>query len=276
MSFKCPVCNLGLKLQSNSYICDNNHVHDISKHGYVNLLMANQKRSKVPGDSEEMIKSRNVFLSKGYYSSLTKEVNKLIEKSISIENSNILDIGCGVGYYIKELRNYSKENENLNIYGIDISKIGIQIAAKRKNSAKLAVSSAYNLPFLDNTFDLLYSIFSPVMPSECERVLKKDGILIMVGPGEEHLSGLTKYIYDTVIPHSGNNILDETNEFEFIESLEIKENISVIHDDVLDFIKMTPYYWKMSKEQLEKINQLNELVTPIHFYIKKYQKINKK
>lgn len=272
MSFKCPVCNSELTLQANSYICNNKHVYDISKHGYVNLLMVNQKRSKEPGDSEEMIKSRNTFLNKGYYHSLTKEMNQLILKSISLENQNILDVGCGVGYYLSDLKNDCTDYKNFNFYGIDISKPAIQLAAKRKMGAKLAVASAYNLPFLDNSFDLLYSVFSPVSPDDSARVLKNNGLLIMVGPAEEHLSGLTKHIYDNFVPHSGNSILDESNEFEHIESIEIKENIIVNKEDILDLIKMTPYYWQMNKEQLDKIDKLEKLETLIHFYIKKYQK----
>lgn len=271
MSFKCPVCNLGLMLQSNSYICKNNHVHDISKFGYVNLLMVNQKKSKDPGDSEEMNKSRNAFLNKGYYNSLSEKLNQMISKNIS-PNSSILDIGCGVGYYLSKLKESTKESENIHFAGIDISKSAIQIAAKRKIGANLAVASAYNLPFLDQSFDLLYSVFSPISPSDSARVLKENGGLVIAGPGEQHLRGLTTYIYDNIIPHSGNNVLDDSNEFEYIESIEIKENITVQKEDILNLVKMTPYYWQITKEQLEKINQLESLETPIHFYIKKYKK----
>lgn len=273
MSLKCPVCSLELVLQSNSYVCNNNHVFDISKYGYVNLLMVNQKRSKIPGDSEEMIKSRSAFLSKAYYSHLSEKINQLVYESFSKENQNILDIGCGVGYYLGELKNNFTGDNSLNLYGIDISKSAVQLAAKRKiSNAKLAVASAYNLPFLNESFDVAYCVFSPISINENARVLKKDGIFIMVGAGEEHLRGLTKYIYDTFVPHGGNNILNNNEEFELLESLEIKENINVRQEDILDLIKMTPYYWKMTKEQLERVNSLENMETPIHFYIKKYKK----
>ena len=273
MSLKCPVCNLELVLQSNSYTCNNNHVFDISKYGYVNLLMVNKKRSKIPGDSEEMIKSRNAFLNKGYYGCLSEKINQLIYKSISKKEENILDIGCAVGYYLWELRNNFNGDNHLNLYGIDISKSAVQIASKRKiPNSKLAVASAYNLPFLDEIFDIAYCIFSPISINENERVLKKDGILIIVGPGEEHLSGLTKYIYDSFVPHGGNNILNDSNSFELVESFEIKQSVKVLQEDILDLIKMTPYYWKMSEEQLQKVNNLEILQTVIHFEIKKYKK----
>lgn len=271
MSFRCPVCNLGLELKQNSYICKNNHVHDISKHGYVNLLMANQKKSKEPGDSEDMIKSRNAFLNEGYYHSLSTKLSEMIEKSLNKNTASILDVGCGVGYYLSVLKNHL--NNNSKFYGIDISKPAIQIAAKRKLGANLAVASAYNLPFIDNSFEVLYSVFSPVSPQECNRVLKDDGFLFMVGPGQEHLSGLTKLIYDKVVPHKGNNVLDESKNFELIEQIDIKETITVLKDDILNLVKMTPYYWQMTKEQQNTINELEKLETTIHFYIKKYQKI---
>ena len=271
-NFKCPVCSLELKLQSNSHICKNNHTFDISKNGYVNLLMVNQKRSKTPGDNDEMIKSRNAFLSKGYYSSLSTQLNSMLYESFPLEKQSLLDVGCGTGYYLFGLRNYLKENNHVELYGIDISKPAIQLAAKFKMGANLAVASAFNLPFLDEVFDLLYSVFSPISPDESARVLKENGYIILVGPGEEHLSGLTKHIYDTSIPHGGNQVLDNSDVFEHITTLELKENIVVQKEDILNLVKMTPYYWQMTKEQIDAISLLDKVETVIHFYIKKYRK----
>ena len=275
IKLKCPSCDSKLVLRDKSYVCENKHLYDIAKYGYINLLLANKKNTKIPGDNQEMIKSRSVFLNKGYYLSLSDSINKCISLLIGDNQSTkILDIGCAEGYYLNQLQQVFTLNSKNLLSGIDISKYAIQLSAKRKMNAMLAVANIYDLPFFDKEFDIIYSIFTPIDIKEIERVLTYNGSLIVVGPGEEHLSGLTEHIYDNVVSHSGNyNIVDNNKKFECKKVLEIKENIVVEHNDILDFLRMTPYYWQTTEEKKENILKLTKLSTPIHFYIKVYKKL---
>jgi 23S rRNA (guanine745-N1)-methyltransferase len=271
VSLKCPVCNEALNKENNSYICTNRHTHDIAKEGYVNLLLAQHKRSKNPGDSEEMIRSRQAFLNKGYYKILS---NAIVQKLSSIPQAfeqNILDVGCGEGYYMQGIVDVSA---NSKLYGIDISKSAVKLAGKRKMGATLCVASAYDLPFFDESFSSIVSVFSPVSASELERLLKSDGNIIMVGPAEEHLKGLTAHIYDEVLAHKGNySVIDESESFVLNEQIEIKEEIVVKQEDILDLLRMTPYYWQITVEKKEKILALSELRTMVNFYVRVYGKV---
>ena len=95
----------------------------------------------------------------------------------------------------------------------------------------------------------------------------------MVGPAEEHLKGLTSHIYDEVLPHKGNySVLDDKKGFMLKEQIEIKKEITIKKEDILDLLKMTPYYWQTTIEKKEKILALDELKTIIHFYIRVYSK----
>ena len=78
--FICPVCSSLLSRDGKSYTCINNHTYDISKEGYVNLLLANQKQSRDPGDSKEMLDARKSFLNKGYYKPLARSIASIIIK----------------------------------------------------------------------------------------------------------------------------------------------------------------------------------------------------
>ncbi len=268
--FKCPVCNHPLDKKQNSYICDNRHTHDIAKEGYVNLLLAQHKRSKNPGDKEEMIRSRQVFLNKGYYKTLSDTIVEYIQTMPQKFNQNILDIGCGEGYYMHELLKASS-NSTLLLSGIDISKSAVKLAGKRKMGAMISVASAYDLPFFDNSFSTILSVFSPVSSVEIKRLLKSHGEIIMVGPGEEHLKGLTTHIYDEVLPHKGNySVIDKSKDFNLKEQIEIKDEIVLKQEDILHLLRMTPYYWQISVEKKEKILALDELRTTIHFYLRVY------
>ena len=101
----CPICKEKLDKEEKRYICKKNHSFDISKYGHSNLLLSNQKNSKLPGDNKEMVLSRKNFLEKGYYSEISEKVNDVIFNEIQEKNEiNILDIGCGEGYYTEKLR----------------------------------------------------------------------------------------------------------------------------------------------------------------------------
>lgn len=274
LQFKCPICDLPLALQEASYTCKNKHTYDVSREGYVNLLLSQHKRSRHPGDSQEMLKSRQRFLNNGYYKILSDAIIRCVDISSQTSNQRLLDIGCGEGYYMQQLCEASRRASiPLFLAGIDISKPGVRLAARRKIDAQLAVISAFQLPFFDKSFDTALSVFSPVCVSETTRVLADNGRIIMVGPGEGHLTGLTSHIYDRIIPHEGNyQVLSTAPELKLQDQQEIKEIISVKGEDIPDLLSMTPYYWHIQPEQKNKLTTLDLLETPIHFYIRTYIK----
>ena len=66
----------------------------------------------------------------------------------------ILDIGCGKGFLLYD---FLKVIPNAEIYGIDISKYAVE-NCKPEIKDRLQVGNAINLPWDDNTFDLVISI----------------------------------------------------------------------------------------------------------------------
>ncbi len=267
--YKCPNCGTELRPinAGKTYSCDNNHSFDRAKEGYLNLLLVQHKRSRNPGDSDEMIRSRQRFLNAGYYQTLA---NAIIEQiSTMAADSKLLDIGCGEGYYLQAI---NKARNDLQLVGIDISKTAVRLAAKRRFPAQLAVDSSFNLALFDNSIDCAMSVFSPISASEAARVLKPEGLFIMIGPGERHLSGLTAHIYDKPVPHGGNfKALDESAEFSLKGQTDIQQNISIQGSAIGDLLRMTPYYWHATPEQQESLDKLDKLETEIHFNIRLYQ-----
>lgn len=271
--YKCPSCGLELSIieGTTTYSCDNNHSFDRAKEGYINLHLAQHKRSRNPGDSDDMIRSRQRFLNAGYYQDLAKAIIAHLgeQDGEQLVDKRLLDIGCGEGYYLSEIR---KVHSELQLVGIDISKTAVRLAAKRKLDAQLAVDSAFNISLFDNSIDTAISVFSPINTPETSRVLKPGGTLIMVGPGEQHLSGLTAHIYDKTQPHKGNYAsLDDSPEFTLKEQIEVSETICVKGTAIADLLRMTPYYWHCTPEQQAQLGTLEQLETPIHFTIRLYQ-----
>jgi len=257
----CPVCKNIITKFEKAYKCENNHCFDLHKSGYVNLLLANRMNSKAPGDNKIMVEARRSFLSNGYYNCLLLALNKTIDE---INPQTILDSGCGEGYYT----NYINK-ENRRIFGIDISKTAVGYAAKSNSLVDYFVGSVFDIPIMNNSIDLVMSLFAPYSGAEFLRVLKPDGHLVMVIPGRDHLIELKNTIYEN--PYE-NDVKDyKLDGFSYDNSTEIKEKIIVNNKaDIDNLFKMTPYYYRTKKEDYEKILQLETLEITLNFEILVY------
>ncbi len=170
----CPVCKKILDKGGKTYRCENNHCFDEGKQGYLNLLLSNQKHSKTPGDDKEMVLSRKGFLEKDYYKIISEKVNELVLENRSSDDAEILDIGCGEGYYTGRLKKILNERGiKSNITGIDISKEAVICAAKTYKNIEWIVASATNIPLEDESLDFIICMFAKIIPEEKMRTLKK-------------------------------------------------------------------------------------------------------
>lgn len=266
LNFICPVCKSEISLLERTYKCPNNHCFDLSKDGYVNLLMSQQSSLKRHGDDKLMVKARREFLEKGFYNELRQTLCDTLKEALS-ENSTIVDVGCGEGYYTSEI---SKVN-NFEIFGIDISKDALKYAAKSVKSSSFAVASAFSLPFAESSADCVLSVFAPSAYEEFYRVLKTDGKLIKAIPLEEHLWGLKCALYKEPYKNKPEKRNDEL--FRLVSEKEIKYKINLTEkDDIENLSKMTPYYYKTGREDAEKLLSLNSLETTVHFGVEIYEK----
>ena len=261
---RCPVCHETIeKANEKTYLCKNNHSFDISKKGYVNFLLCQNMRSKLPGDNKEMVTARELFLSKGYYSEFLKKLKEIIDE---YQPKKILDAGCGEGYYTNGI--YTSDRA---IIGIDISKSALQKAAPKNRSITYIAASLFDLPVQNNSVDLLFSLFAPYAGEEFYRVLKKDGIMILGIPGADHLFELKSVIYDT--PYKNQVKEYQLENFSFLESKKLHTKIKLqTKEDILNLFQMTPYYYRTKKEDLEKIYALEQFEVTISFELLIYQR----
>ena len=69
-------------------------------------------------------------------------------------NAKILDVGCGKGYLLYDFKKILPDCE---VFGIDISEYAIK-NSKEELEGRLRLGNATNLPWDDNTFDIVISI----------------------------------------------------------------------------------------------------------------------
>ena len=269
--FICPICGGKLERNENSYACPLGHSYDTSTEGYVHLLPANKKHSKLPGDDKNMVRARNRFLSGGFYEPLRRAIKGLVLE-LSSQNPAILDSGCGEGYYTEGIfEALISAGKAPLAAGVDISKEAVKLAAKRVKTAEFAVASAYHLPLADESVDFVINCFSPLCVSEFQRILKTEGFFIYVVPAPRHLWELKCAVYDS--PYENERVCTEYEGFRLKKSVQVEEQIFISdRQTIADLFTMTPYFWKTPQEGAQRLLHLDKLETEISFDIYVYQK----
>lgn len=269
--YRCPVCQQALNLFTEEKLttlrCEQGHSFDRHKKGYVNLLLAQNKRSKQPGDDGTMVASRRDFLNEGHYRPLTQKIAELIK---SVNAQVILDAGCGEGYYLHELM---QQLPQLQAFGFDISKPAIQSASQYKQ-CQWAVASTASMPYVDASFDLVLSVFSRVESLEFLRVLKPKGLVLFVGPGKDHLMALRKLIY----PQIRDYAIDKhqhyfSSHFTLQESHELQVPLALnSNQQIHKLLSMTPHGQRMGADAQTRLKTTEHLQDEADFRLYLYQK----
>ena len=270
MDFACPKCKGAMSLLGNTKKCENNHSYDRAKAGYYNLLLG--VGGGTHGDNAEMVESRRAFLSRGYYARLAERVAELVSMHTPACGC-VLDAGCGEGYYTDMVeRSLSSRDGSCNLLAFDISRDAVKCAAKRNKSISLAVATSYDMPLSDGSVDTLYNVFSPLAMDEVRRVVKKGGKFIMVYPGPEHLFALKSAIYKT--PYK--NVSEDTSVegFSLVSHEILRYEVTLeTPEDIRSLFMMTPYAYRTSSEDRDRVLSLKTLTTEIEFEIAVYERL---
>lgn len=242
----CPVCKRPLFKYEKMFKCEDNHTYDIAKEGYVNLMLANNKNSKEPGDNKEMMIARRDFLNAGFYQKLLNEIISVLKMHV-LEDSTIIEAGCGEGYYISNIKNVFHKSE---VYGFDISKDAIKYAAKRNNNINVYVSSSYSSNIKSRSVDALLIVFAPFAEKEFNRILSDNGIIVLVKPRTEHLLELKKTFYSDIKPTTEK----EYENFYVYKTINVAYNIFPDCKNLENLFKMTPFYYQVGEKNRQKLD----------------------
>jgi 23S rRNA (guanine745-N1)-methyltransferase len=257
----CPVCGSALAKGQGSLRCEKGHSFDLAKEGYVNLLRTN-KSGDLIGDDKLSARSRRDFLNKGYYAALKDELCRIFAD----KQGNVLDICCGEGYYTAALGN----NEDLCVFGFDISREMVRLAAKRGNGTYFVANMA-SIPLAAGSMDYCVHLFAPFNENSFGNALKPGGMLYTVIPGRYHLWGLKQALYET--PYENDEQLPQTALLRLKDTWKVSAEIDLAsQEDIQAVFRMTPYYFHTSERDKQKLQQLTCLRTRVEFVIAAYEK----
>ena len=266
--FACPACGEPLVRSGSSSVCPVGHSYDVAREGYVNLLLAQHRHSKDPGYSREMIAGRRDFFDAGHYEPLADDVARLVLDHLPARPAAVvLDAGCGEGYYLRRLRSRAVDHEvgrSARLHGIDISKHGIRVAARRDPTGSYAVAAIHRMPVLAASTDLLLTHFSPVSVEDFRRVVRPGGVVVVSGPGPRHLYSFKELLYDRPAEHEQADLLAAEPGLELVETRRIRHPLRLRgNQQVSNLLAMTPYFWSADAAAQARLARVAGLDTEI-------------
>lgn len=178
------------------------------------------------------------------------------KKAISLlgvsEEQRILDLACGTGDMISELK---KQTQNVNIIGADFSKNMLMKARKKQPEVKLLAGDAHCLPFKSESFDRVMIAFGfrnvtdkPSGLAEIFRIIKPGGrlcILEFSQPEGFLFSRLYKLYFTKILPFMGGLISGERKAYDYLPDSVYKfppkpEYEKMIKDSGFESVRFNP------------------------------------
>lgn len=269
---KCPICQHTMELRqsplpsgSTSLLCNGpkRHCYDFSSGGYVNLMPPGHANG---GDSKEAVRARTAFLNTRLYQPIAEALCELLTEYSVKAGDLVIDAGCGEGYYSLQLA-----KKGFSVLGADLSKFAVDTAAKRAarehaERTMFTVSSVFALPVADASASAVVNVFAPCVEAEYSRVLREGGILAMVYAGPEHLMGLKRVLYAQTKENEQRQ--DFPEHMPTIAKRRIRFSISLKDNEAIrNLFAMTPYYWRTSPQDSQKLQGLEQLDTVVDVMI---------
>lgn len=180
---RCPNCFLPLHPRGNLLLgCERGHSFDVNKRGFVNLLTGPRK---FIGDSAAMLDSRDRFLAAGWYDPLQDAIRGIVAGE---SPRRLLDVGCGTGYYLGAAL---PPGDDVRALGLDLSPAAVSRTIRSHGRVDGLVADVWSpLAVRDGAADLILNVFAPRNPAEFHRVLRPNGLLLVVVPQPVHLRQL--------------------------------------------------------------------------------------
>src|SRR5262249_34331480 len=183
VGFLCPVpgCGRALTFEPHGLGCRRGHAFDAARSGYINLLQPPDRPAPRPGDDAATVAARGRLAARGFEAPITDAISGLVPAG---PEEAVLDVGCGGGHHLAAM----VARSGTEGHGIDISVAAIAAAARKYPGCHWIVANADRfLPYADGSFHVVTSITARRNPGEFRRVVRDDGVLLLVVPAPDDL-----------------------------------------------------------------------------------------
>lgn len=272
----CPICRAPLQQIDRALKCTANHTFDFAREGYVNLLPSRKKLAATVGDNPEMLQARRRFLNGKHYAMLSNALNQQVAQLISTHHHtsdplNILDAGCGEGYYLGQLQSHlqaTTPQTSCCFLGMDVSKTAVRYAAKFYKNGRFFVSNINTLiPAADQSINILLNIFAPRNPAEFARIMAPNSHLLIVIPKQNHLQTVREKfgLLEIEADKQESVVARLANHFQLNQVTTLAEIVTLTQQPLIDLLKMTPNAHHLTKSDWDEVNHTETITTRISF-----------
>jgi 23S rRNA (guanine745-N1)-methyltransferase len=262
--FRCPICHSPMKvIDFKSIICSNHHTFDFAKQGYVNMMT----RPSNSHYNKKLFEARQKMIMKGdLYALLHEKISEIIKEhsDVAINSTIMLDAGCGEGSHLQKVLDECN-NDAITGIGVDISKEGIIMAAKKYKNSIWLVGDLANTPLADQSGHIILNLLSPANYMGFKRVLAPAGIVIKVVPGPNYLKELREAFFMNKNMQTYDN--DDTvslfkQHFDLVDHSKLSYSKELKQAELMNLVQMSPLAWNANKEQMDTfMNQCSSEIT---------------
>ncbi len=264
--YLCPVCKAPMLVHEGSkgLYCDNKHHIDKHEQGY--WLFSQAKKPNI--DSRQLMRAKHFLLESGIFNpilhALQQElINQLGENRATLSH---LDFDCGEGFYLRQLREtLQATTQELTQTGISEAENALFSAVKSYADATYIVSQLKQLPFTDNSFDLITLIDKPMKGKELLRVLKPSGLMVQVSPASRHLWQIKQYLYPNLTEKTVALPLDKS--LTLLSQQRVSFMLDVSAEDALTLMEMSPFAWRANDKVRKQILSGNFSQLEVDFFL---------
>jgi 23S rRNA (guanine745-N1)-methyltransferase len=234
---RCPVCAGDLAGDERVLRCATGHSFDIARQGYAGLLTGNAHIGTA--DTADMVAARAEFLHGGHFAPLAELVAERAAAGAPDEGC-VLDAGAGTGYHLSAVLDRLPGRPGV---ALDISKHALRRAAKAHPRIGALTWDVWRpLPVRTGTVGVLLDVFAPRNAAEFHRVLRPDGILLVVTPAARHLDELVGPLgLLTVDPRKPERVADAIGErFRPAGTWPLEFPMRLTHGEIAALVGMGP------------------------------------
>ena len=243
--FRCPLCHGALTAGETSLRCENGHDFALSRKGYADFCPA----ARAGAYDDALFDSRSRFIGGGFYGKLIDDLKELLEEYALV--GPLLDAGCGEGSFLKAI---CPDPTSRPCIGLDLSRPGVQRAARGGGGWLWAVGDLARLPLMDGAIAAILNILSPANYPEFSRVLRSGGVVLKTVPGERYLQEVRALVREDLRreTYSNERVVKLFRErFAPLGSREICRTYPLTPSQAQDLVAMTPLTQGIEKEQLD-------------------------
>jgi 23S rRNA (guanine745-N1)-methyltransferase len=186
---RCPHGEPALALVARSLVCRAGHRFDVARQGYVNLLLG---PAPAAADTPAMVAARLQVQAAGHQGPITQAVVAAVERASAggVPAGTVVDVGAGTGHHLAAVVEATGAPAGL---AVDLSRHAARRAARAHPRLGAVVADVWRgLPVRDGVASAVLVVFAPRDPGEVTRILRADGVLVVVTPTSRHLAPLVE------------------------------------------------------------------------------------